>query len=138
MIQSSASSMNWKLILLLSMFGLAMGLATVFVIPPKVEPLFWLVIFVVCAYAIARQTRRPFLHGFLLGLVNCVWITSSHLLLFNQYLATHAQEAAMMQTTPFPPKIMMAIIGPFIGLISGVVIGILALIATKCLKPAGG
>lgn len=130
--------MNWKLILLLSMFGLAMGLATVFVIPPKIEPLFWLVIFVVCAYAIARQARKPFLHGFLLGLANCVWITSAHILLFDQYRATHAQEASMMQTAPFSPRIMMAIVGLFIGLISGAVIGILALIARKFLKPAGG
>ena len=140
MIQSSASDtgMNWKLILLLSMFGLAMGLATVFIIPPKIEPLFWLVIFVVCAYVIARQTRKPFLHGFLLGLANCVWITASHLLLFNQYMANHAQEAAMMQTMPFSPRIMMAIVGPFIGLISGLVIGVLALIATKFMKPEAG
>jgi hypothetical protein len=140
MIQSSPSDtgMNWKLILLLSMFGLAMGLATVFVIPPKIEPLFWLVIFVLCAYMIAKRTRKPFLHGFLLGLANCVWITASHILLFNEYLATHAQEAAMMQTMPFSPKIMMAIVGLVIGLISGVVIGILALIASKFLKPAGG
>jgi capsular polysaccharide biosynthesis protein len=130
--------MNWKLILLLSMFGLAMGLATVFVIPPKIEPLFWLVILVICAYTIGRQTRKPFLHGFLLGLANCVWITSSHILLFNQYLATHTQEAAMMQTMPFSPRIMMAIVGLFIGLISGVVIGILALLARKLVKPAGG
>jgi hypothetical protein len=130
--------MNWKLILLLSMFGLAMGLATVFVIPPKIEPLFWLVIFVICAYVIARQTRKPFLHGLLLGLANCVWITSAHLLLFNQYMATHAQEAARMQTMSFSPRIMMAIVGSVIGLISGVVIGVLALIATKFMKPEAG
>jgi hypothetical protein len=33
---------------------------------------------------------------------------------------------------------MMAIVGPFIGLISGVVIGLLALLASKVVKPAGG
>jgi hypothetical protein len=30
--------MNWKLIIQLSMFGLAMGIATVFVIPSNIEP----------------------------------------------------------------------------------------------------
>jgi uncharacterized membrane protein len=44
----------------------------------------------------------------------------------------------MMQTMPFSPRIMMAIVGPFIGLISGVVIGVLALIATKFMKPEAG
>jgi uncharacterized membrane protein len=33
--------MNWKLIFLLSLFGLAMAIATVFVIPSNIEPLFW-------------------------------------------------------------------------------------------------
>jgi hypothetical protein len=129
--------MNWKLILQLSMFGLAMGLATVFVIPSNIEPLFWLVIFVICAYIFAKQTHRPFLHGLLLGLANCVWITSAHILLFTQYTATHAREAAMMQTAPFSPRIMMAIVGPIIGLVSGVVIGLLALLASKVLKSTG-
>jgi hypothetical protein len=34
--------MNWKLILQLSMLGLVMSLATVFLIPSSIEPAFWL------------------------------------------------------------------------------------------------
>jgi len=129
--------MNWKLILWLSMFGLAMGLATVFVIPSRIEPLFWLVIFIVCAYLIAKQTGKPFLHGLFLGFANCVWITSAHILLFDQYIANHAQEAQMMIAMPFSPRLMLAIVGPFIGVFSGVAIGLLALLASKLVKPAG-
>ena len=56
--------MNWKLILQLSIFELAMGVATVFLIPSKIEPVFWLLIFLFCAYAIARRTSsKPFLHA---------------------------------------------------------------------------
>src|SRR2546426_4238331 len=56
--------MDWLLILTLSLFGLAMAVATVFVIPSNIEPLFWLVIFIVCAYLIAKRAPgRPFLHG---------------------------------------------------------------------------
>ena len=85
--------MNWKLIFLLSLFGLAMGIATVFVIPSNLEPLFWLVIFVISAYIIAgRAPGKYFLHGLLVSIVNSVWITAAHVLLFDQYLATHAQE----------------------------------------------
>lgn len=47
--------MDWKLVLSLSLFGLAMGLATVFFIPSNIEPAFWLVIFLVCAYIIASN-----------------------------------------------------------------------------------
>ena len=55
--------MNWKLIVLLSLFGLAMAIATVFVVPSNVEPLLWLVIFVACAWWIARGAPgKYFLH----------------------------------------------------------------------------
>ncbi len=129
--------MNWKLIFQLSLFGLAMGIATVFLIPSKIEPAFWLVIFLICAYVIAK--RRPaklFLHGLLLGLANSVWITAAHVLLFDSYIARHAQEAAMMQSMPLPasPRLMMALTGPVVGLISGVIIGLFALGAAKLVR----
>jgi hypothetical protein len=132
--------MNWKLIFQLSLFGLAMGIATVYVIPSKIEPAFWLVIFVISAYAIAKGTvGARFVHGVVLGLGNCVWITGAPILLFDRYIATHAQEAAMMNSMPAQtsPKLMMAIVGPVIGLVSGAIIGLFAVIAGKLIKPRG-
>jgi hypothetical protein len=35
-------TMNWRLTFQLSLFGLAMGIGTVIIIPSNVEPLFWL------------------------------------------------------------------------------------------------
>lgn len=130
--------MNWKLILGLSFFGLAMAIGTVFVIPSNIEPVFWLVIFLLCAYLIARaRSAGHFLHGFLVGLVNCVWVTSAHILFFTPYLANHPKEAAMMQSMPLPtsPRLMMAIFGPIIGIISGILIGLFAFVAGKFVKP---
>jgi hypothetical protein len=129
--------MNWKLIFQLSLFGLAMGVATVYFIPSKIEPAFWLVIFLYCAYVIAKCSGgRHFLHGLLLGLANSVWITLAHVLLFDRYVAGHAQEAAMMQnpSLPLEPRAMMAVVGPVVGLISGVVLGLFALAAGKLVK----
>ena len=127
--------MNGKLVLALSMFGLAMGVATVFVIPSSIEPLFWLGIFVFCAAIIARKAPgRPFLHGLLLGLLNSVWVTGAHVIFFDSYSAGHAREAAMAANAPLPARAMMALTGPVIGLVSGVVVGLFALIATKLLK----
>ena len=75
--------MNWKLILQLSLFGLGMAFATVFFIPSKVEPLFWLAIFIACAYVIATKAPgKYFLHGLMTSLVNSVWITATHVILF--------------------------------------------------------
>ena len=127
--------MNWKLIFLLSLFGLAMGIATVFVIPSNIEPLFWLVIFLISAYIIARQAPgKYFLHGLLVSIVNSVWITGAHVLLFDQYIANHPKEAAMMTSMPAPPRMMMVIVGPLIGIVSGLVLGLFAFIASKLVE----
>src|SRR5258706_9184085 len=105
--------MNGKLILLLSLFGLAMGIGTVFVIPSNVEPVLWLVIFVVCAILIARGApRRGFVHGLLLRLANCGLGTRAHLLFFDAYIAHHALEAEIKKVLPPPPPPMMLVGGP--------------------------
>ncbi len=124
--------MNWKLVLQLSLFGLAMAFATVFVIPSIVEPFVWLVIFPACAYVIARRAPGSFfVHGLLVGILNSVWITSAHVLLFDQYIARHAREAEMMAQMPLAPKAMMLVTGPIVGVVSGIVLGILSLIVHR-------
>jgi hypothetical protein len=129
--------MNWKLIFLLSLFGLVMGIATVFWIPSSIEPFFWLVIFVVCAYYVGKKASGKFFwHGFLISLVNCVWITSAHIIFVSTYLANHLQEAAMMAKMPAPdsPRLMMLLTGPVVGVISGLVLGLFAFVAGKIMK----
>jgi len=129
---------NWKLVLLLSLFGLAMGVATVFLIPGRFEPLFWLVIVGISAYAIAASTpSKHFQHGLVVGIANCVWVTATHLLLFESYLANHPREAAMMASMPLPdsPRLLMILVGPVIGVLSGCVIGLLALLAGRFVGP---
>ena len=57
--------------------------------------------------------------------------------LLSQYIANHPKEAAMMSSMPLPnsARLMMAFIGPIVGLISGLVIGLLAFVAGKLIKP---
>ena len=123
--------MSWKLIFQLSMFGLAMGIGTVFFIPSSVEPFVWLAIFIVCAVIIAkRQLKAPFLHGLLVSLVNSVWITGAHLLFFDTYVASHGRDAA----NPLPPRLLMACTGLIVGLVCGVILGLFAFVASKLLR----
>jgi uncharacterized membrane protein len=129
--------MNTKLILQLSLFGLVMAVGTVYFIPSGIEPFLWLAIFLVCAYIIAKQcTSKYFLHGFMVSLANCVWVTSAHVLLYHSYIANHAKEAAMMATGPMAnhPRLMMLIMGPIVGVISGLVLGLFSWIASKIIK----
>ena len=128
--------MNRNLVFLLSLFGLAMAFATVFVIPSNVEPFCWLAIFGTCAFLIARaRADRHFLHGLCVSLVNSVWITAAHVAFFDRYLAGHAREAAMSRDMT-SPRLMMVVMGPAVGLVSGLVLGIFALIAAKFVKRA--
>jgi hypothetical protein len=132
--------MNWKLIFQLSLFGLFMAVATVYWIPPHLEPVFWFVIFIIAAYLIARNcTGKYFLHGFLVCLVNCIWITAAHILLYKTYIMNHPAEDARMQSLPMPwsihPRRMMLVIGPIVGIISGLILGLFAFVASKIWKP---
>jgi len=129
--------MNWKLIFQLSLFGLAMAVATISLIPSNIEPIFWFLVFIISAYVFAKQLpSKYFVHGFVLGLVNCIWVTAAHMLLANAYMAHHHQEVAMMKTTPLSnhPRVFMLIAGPIAGILSGLVIGLFSFIASKIVK----
>jgi hypothetical protein len=136
--------MNWKLILGLSMFGLAMALGTVYFIPAKAEEFLWPAIFLICAVVIARQARqRFFLHGFLVGLTNWFWVASAHLILSDAYLARHAEGVAALQALALPAS--LSFLAPIVESMrrfalpipgaSGIVIGLLSWIASKILAP---
>ncbi len=129
--------MNWKLIFQLSLFGLAMAIATVYWIPSSIEPIFWLAIFVLCAYFIAKNcSDKFFLHGFMVSIFNCIWITAAHIVFYNTYIAGHTKEASMMASMPMPnhPRLMMLVMGPVIGAMFGLVLGLFAFIASKIVK----
>lgn len=129
--------MNWKLIFQLSLLGLAMAFATLIFIPTKIEPFFWILIFIVCAYIIAKRCpAKFFLHGFLVSLVNSVWITGAHVIFFNTYMAHHPEMASMSADMGMPnhPRLLMLLSGPFWGAISGLVLGLFCYMAARVMK----
>ena len=139
--------MNWPLVLGLSLFGLVMGIGTVFFISSEIEPYLWVTIFLISAFFIARHClHRRFLHGLIVGVANSIWITATHILFLTYYMAGHAREAAMMRSMPLPgwPRLMMVVTGPVVGIMSGIIIGTLAIVCgllvrqsgSKALKPA--
>ncbi len=125
--------MNWKLIFQLSIFGLIMAFATISLIPEKYEPAFWLVIFVFCAYVIAKAAPgKFFLHGFLVSMVNCVWITGAHGFFYSTYTSNHPDMAAMYTGTH--PRMMMLVFGPLFGAAFGIILGLFSFVASKIAK----
>ena len=55
------------------------------------------------------------------------------MLLYDPYIAHHAREAQMVANGPMArhPRLMMAIVGPIVGVLSGLVLGLFAWIAGK-------
>lgn len=128
--------MNWKLIFQLSFFGLIMAFATLSLIPEKIEPVFWLVIFIFCAWVIAKRAGgKYFLHGFVLSLANSVWITIVHSIFCLTYMTNHPDMSPDKMHMPLSmqdhPREVMLILAPFFGAAFGLVQGLLAFIASK-------
>ncbi|MGA9717485.1 MAG: hypothetical protein WBQ79_04325 [Acidobacteriaceae bacterium] len=132
--------MNWPLILGLSLFGLAMGIGTVFFISSKIEPYLWVTIFLISAFLIARHSlHRRFLHGLIVGVANSIWITATHILFFARYMGGHAREEAMLKSVPLFswPRLMMVVTGPVVGIMSGIIIGTLAIVCGLMVRQSG-
>jgi len=128
--------MNWKLIFALSLFGLAMAVASLFGLG-LFEFVIWLVIFIVYAWIIAtRAPGKYFLHGFLVSIINSVWITTIHVAFFSIYVRNNPQ---MVQGAPqgVNPRVIMIAAGPIVGVILGVIAGLFAFIAAKITGKSG-
>jgi hypothetical protein len=110
-----------------------MAFGTVSLIPEKIEPAFWLVIFVTCAYIIVKVCPgKYFLNGFFVSLINCVWLTIVHAFFFESYKLHHPGTAAMYSGPH--PQLMMVAWAPAFGVMFGVILGLITLITSKIVK----
>lgn len=131
--------MNWKIVFQLSFLGLIMGFGTVSLIPTFLEPVFWVIIFIFSAYIIAKAcTRKYFLNGFILALINCVWITAAHVIFCDTYIQHHPymspQRLGMPPSLYNHPREVLVIIAPGFALSCAIVLGLLCFISAKIIK----
>ncbi len=129
--------MNWKVLLPLSGFGIAMGCLALFGLTKGVEPILWLLIYILSALVIAKRAGpKYFLHGFLLGVLNGIWVTLIHAYFFDTYILHNPEMLEQYQKIPqsINPRVMMFIIGPLIGAVTGVVAGLLAILAARIFR----
>lgn len=82
--------MNWKLVFLLSLLGLAHAIVFIGGLSDRLSAFTWLLIWAICAVVISRHAPgHHFWHGFGVGFMNWVWVTLSHVVLFDTYVAHH-------------------------------------------------
>jgi hypothetical protein len=123
--------MHWKLSFQLSMFGLIMAFGTISLIPDNVEWIFWLMIFSLCAYIIAKVcTKKYFMQGFWVNMFNCLWLIIVHYIFFDTWASNHHN-----MLIAWHPRFTQVLLGPVIGALSGLVQGLFAFIASKLVKP---
>jgi hypothetical protein len=130
--------MNWKLVFQLAVFGIAMGLGTVFFVPSAIEPILWLIVFLLSAYTIAKRcVRLRFLNGLVVGLLDSLLKTTVHMVLYSTYVARHSQEIAMIRqmTSAVSPRLLILLSSPIWGLIYGTATGLLTLLLALFIKP---
>jgi len=128
---------NWKLIFLLSLFGIAMAFAGVFGISGRVQTLIWLIILIFYAVVIVRQTTgRYFLHAFTVSVVNGIWIGIIQAAFISAYLRNHHIIKGIYKMMPLIShrRVLMVIMGLLTGAIMGLIAGLIAFAAGKIMK----
>lgn len=129
--------MNWRLILFLSIFGVAVGFAGVLGLPGRTEALMWLIIIVICAVAIVQKTSgKYFLHAFITSIISRVWVGIIHAVFISTYLTNHHVIRGIYRTMPLSShrRILTIIAEPAIGLSVGVIAGLITFGVGKIMK----
>ena len=125
--------MNLK-IWMLTLFGVLMGLASVFGYTQSNEWLYWLVIAVISGFVIAKVTdRQIFVKSVVVGLFMGIFTGVIQSVLFDKYLENNPQSLDGFKEIPlsFAPQFVVLFTGPFIGIVFGLFIGLIAIIIDK-------
>jgi len=126
-------SMDWKVIIILSVIGLLMGLLSVQGFTQKIEPLLWLLFGIATSLILSRNIeQKAFLHGILIGLAWGILNGLTQSVFFDTYLTNNPSVQQNFQKKPFIlPRYFVLVTGPIIGLITGLVLGRLSLLLKK-------
>jgi len=129
--------MKWKLIIPLSGFGLAMGIAAVLGFTKGIEGVLWLIIGIFCTVWIAKKVpANHFLHGFVVGLIGGALAPLVEGIFFSRYVSHYPEFNDPGYQIPggLEPRTFVFALAPISGLISGVVLGLLSWAADKLLN----
>lgn len=128
--------MNWKIILLLVLLGVAIAIASLFGLVNNIYV--WASIIVIAAiisgFVIAKNCSRSiFMHGVIVGLFSGILGSVIQSLFFDTYLENNKESLDGFKnlTEALAPQYVILFSGPFIGIAYGIVIGLIAIVFSK-------
>lgn len=132
--------MNWILIISLSLFGVMVGMLSIFGVTEGKE--YWMLGIVLLVSSLVLGMKAPgkfFKHGFFTALISALLSSVLHYVFYDTYMANNASFAEQMSQVPdgFNMRIMMLVGGPFSGAISGVILGGLTILMARLLGNTG-
>jgi len=129
--------MKWDFVFGFSLFGIAMGAASLFGLTQGIEWLLWLVIALICAFVFAQKLETGhFLAALMAGLFMSVLNGLIQAAFFDMYLSNNTMTAERFQQIPggVDARIFVLIASVIIGAVYGSVMGLFALLARKFVK----
>jgi hypothetical protein len=132
--------MNWRLVLLLSLLGIAMTVPAVlgWLTESWMEYGAWAVVAVFTALVLAARGSGNFRHGFMAGALMGVWQHLLVFLLWDMYIQHNPEFAATLaEDNPFKgidPRYGMLIAMPVISIMYGLLTGLLAWLAGRMVR----
>lgn len=125
--------MDWTVIILLSSFGIIMGVLSVKGFTQKLEPFLWLLFGIITALILSKNIdQKTFLHGVLIGLAWGIINGTIQSSFFETYLTNNLSiQDGFKKITFVQPRYFVLITGLIIGLITGLTVGGLSLLLKK-------
>lgn len=129
--------MNWSLVGLLSSLGLLMAALSTRGLTRGIEQYLWIILALFATLVLARNLgQRHFTHGLLVGiawgLTNCL----VQVAFFEVYARNNPDLAKQFAAAPQNPRLMFLMMGPLIGLVTGLVLGSMGWLAHKAIPPS--
>ncbi|MBK8551539.1 MAG: hypothetical protein IPL53_10960 [Ignavibacteria bacterium] len=127
--------MNWKIILLLTLVGVAIAVASVFGVINSNYMTVYMIIFAVVAGIIISRTceNSLFMHGVVVGLLTGIFGSIVQAVMFNTYLENNpgSLDGFKNITGDLAPQYVLLFSGPFFGIGYGIIAGLVAFFLRK-------
>lgn len=119
--------MNWKIIFYLTLVSVVIAIASVFgIFNSNFMPLIMLIFSVAAGYVIAKKSNSQlFMNGVMVGLFSGILISVIQAVMFDTYLQHNIESLDGFKniTGALPTTSVILFLGPFIGIIYGIIAG---------------